>query len=176
MWRPPSGDSSLPSSRPAGEFTGRPAQLTPAPETVRTPVVGSRRRCRSARRWSRRAARRPARTDSPERERAARELGIRRSAPAEQVGRERQWIAALLRALQVLGYRVGTDIGVECRVSEGTAADYREVVSGLTRLSVDLIIAIGSGAVRAAKEVGSRMPIVALDLERHPVASGWAAR
>jgi hypothetical protein len=45
----------------------------------------------------------------------------------------------------------------------------------MIRLNVDLIIAVGSGAVRAAKAMSSRIPIVALDLESDPVASGWAA-
>jgi putative tryptophan/tyrosine transport system substrate-binding protein len=80
-----------------------------------------------------------------------------------------------VRGLKDLGYGIGDNIVVECRVSEGTAARYGEVIVGLTRLSVDLIVAIGSGAVRAAKEVDVRMPIVALDLESDPVASGWAA-
>jgi putative tryptophan/tyrosine transport system substrate-binding protein len=45
----------------------------------------------------------------------------------------------------------------------------------MIRLNVDLMIAVGSGAVRAAKAMSSRIPIVALDLESDPVASGWAA-
>jgi putative ABC transport system substrate-binding protein len=83
--------------------------------------------------------------------------------------------AAFLRGLQGLGYIPGDSIVIECRVSEGTTARYRELVTEMIRLSVDLIIAVGSGAVRAAKAMSSRIPIVALDLESDPVASGWAA-
>jgi hypothetical protein len=61
--------------------------------------------------------------------------------------------AAFLSGLKGLGYRIGDSIVVKCRVSEGTAARYRDVIIELTRLNVDLIVAIGSGAVRAAKAI-----------------------
>lgn len=82
--------------------------------------------------------------------------------------------AAFLRGLTDLGYRIGDDVFIECRASEGTAARYREVVVELARVNVDLIVAVGSGAVRAAKAIEVAIPIVALALESDPVASGWA--
>jgi ABC transporter substrate binding protein len=84
--------------------------------------------------------------------------------------------AAFLRGLQGLGYIVGDNIVIECRVSEGTIARYRELVTELTRLHVDLIVAVSSGAVRAAKAIsGLQTPIIALGSETDPVEAGWAA-
>ena len=56
------------------------------------------------------------------------------------------------------------------------AADrLRDQAAELVRLKVDVIVASSSPAVQMARQVTQRIPIVALDLETDPVASGLAA-
>ncbi|MGI8894097.1 MAG: ABC transporter substrate binding protein, partial [Casimicrobiaceae bacterium] len=74
--------------------------------------------------------------------------------------------------MRELGYLEGTSLMVELRSSRGNDATLPLLASELVRLNVDVLYAIGPAAVRAAKDATSAIPIVALDLETDPVASG----
>ena len=78
------------------------------------------------------------------------------------------------QAFQELGYVEGRDVVLECRKSDGTAEKYRALAAELVSLNVDVIVAVSSRAVRAARAATQQIPIVAIDLETDPVASGLA--
>ena len=69
-------------------------------------------------------------------------------------------MATLLGRLRELGYTEGRNLVVERRTSEGHNERYRALASELVNLNVDVIIAPGSAAARAAKEVTSTVPII----------------
>jgi putative ABC transport system substrate-binding protein len=77
--------------------------------------------------------------------------------------------------LRALGHVDGKGMVLQCRVSNGSAEHYRQLAADLVGHKVDVIFAVSSSAVRAARAETSRIPIVALDLETDPVASGIAA-
>ncbi len=77
--------------------------------------------------------------------------------------------------LRELGHVEGKNLVVECRRSDGTAGRYRDLATELVRLDADAILAVGSAAVCAAKSATTRTPIVAVDMETDPIASGLAA-
>src|SRR5262245_41742117 len=59
---------------------------------------------------------------------------------------------AFRQALRELGYVEGKDIVIEWRTGEGSRDRQRAVAVELVRLKVDVIVAAGSGDIRAAKE------------------------
>jgi putative ABC transport system substrate-binding protein len=61
------------------------------------------------------------------------------------------------------------------RFGEGDPNRLRAAAAGLIAVSVDALCAAGPAAVRAAREATASVPIVALDLESDPVASGLIA-
>ena len=81
----------------------------------------------------------------------------------------------LLEGLEERGYVVGKNLIIACSVSDGTAEQYRVLTAELVQLQVDMIFAVSSSAVRAARQATSTIPIVAIDLETDPVESGLAA-
>jgi putative tryptophan/tyrosine transport system substrate-binding protein len=81
-------------------------------------------------------------------------------------------LAQFKDAMRSFGYVEGRDLVIERRSSEGTVAVLPELAAELVRLNVDVIYATGPAAVKAAHEATKRIPIVALDLETDPVASG----
>ena len=76
-------------------------------------------------------------------------------------------------AMQELGYIEGENILFEIR--SGTPQQLPVLAQELARLNVDLIVCVSSPAVKAAFDLPRPVPIVALDLETDPVASGFAA-
>ena len=68
-------------------------------------------------------------------------------------------IEAFWRRLKELGYVEGKNIAAEYRFAEGALDQLPNLAAELVRLSVDLIVAPGSGAV-AAKKATNRIPIV----------------
>jgi len=76
--------------------------------------------------------------------------------------------------LRELGYIDGKNIIIEWRSYEGDRARQRAYIDELVRLKVDVIVAVGSGDIQAAKEATTTIPIVML-AGGDPVASGFVA-
>jgi putative ABC transport system substrate-binding protein len=82
---------------------------------------------------------------------------------------------AFEQALHELGWVEGETIAIEYRSAAGQLDRLRDHAAELVRLQVDVIVASSSQAVQVARQATQRIPIVALDLETDPVASGLAA-
>ena len=81
--------------------------------------------------------------------------------------------AAFVQRLHELGWIEGRTVAIEFRWSEHRTERHRELVADLVRLKVDVIVTTG-GAVSAAKEATSSIPIV-FALAPDPVGSGLVA-
>ena len=84
-------------------------------------------------------------------------------------------VAALRKSLRQLGFIDGETIKIEYRWGEGKPQTLTGLAAELVRLKVDAIIALGRGSILAAKAASSAVPIVGVDLETDPVASGLVA-
>ena len=82
------------------------------------------------------------------------------------------WLPALRLGLQELGYVEGQTIALELRHAEGRPEALPRLAAELVHLKVDVLVAIGPAAVRAANDATGSIPIVALDFESDPVQSG----
>jgi putative tryptophan/tyrosine transport system substrate-binding protein len=80
---------------------------------------------------------------------------------------------AFPRGLRDLGYLDGRDVVVEWRSAEGRYDHMSALAAELLRLHVDIIVAGGPEARRAAMEVTSTIPIVVVG-GSDPIAEGWA--
>jgi putative ABC transport system substrate-binding protein len=69
----------------------------------------------------------------------------------------------------------GQTIAIEYRYAAAQLERLRDHASELVRLPVDVLVASSSPAVQAARQATQTIPIVALDSETDPVASGLAA-
>jgi len=67
---------------------------------------------------------------------------------------------AFRQGLRDLGYVEGKNIGIEWRFWEGKQDRQRPMAAELARLKVDVIVAVGTGDIRAAKEASATIPIV----------------
>jgi len=86
---------------------------------------------------------------------------------------ERKTSAILIpAALRALGYVEGQNLIVERRYAEGKADRFPGLARELVRLRVDVIIAITPGAIRAAKDATTTIPIV-LYGNFDPIAAGF---
>jgi putative ABC transport system substrate-binding protein len=81
---------------------------------------------------------------------------------------------AFLKGLRDLGYIDGQNILIEWRFANGKAERFDDFAAELVRLKVDLIVAPGVQAVRAAKHSTTTIPIV-FPTTGDPVASGLVA-
>ena len=79
------------------------------------------------------------------------------------------------QALRELGYVQGQNILIEDRFAAGSDDRLHAYAAEAVRLKVDVIVAISSAAIRAAMNAAKAIPIVGLDLESDPVASGFIA-
>ena len=79
-----------------------------------------------------------------------------------------------IQSLRERGYVEGQNVRVERRYVEGRVERSTEFATELIRLQVDILVASGSPAVRAAKRATATIPIVAV-LVSDPVAQGLAA-
>ena len=68
---------------------------------------------------------------------------------------------AFQQGLRQLGYVVGQNILIEYRYAEGKRDRVLDLAAELVRLNVDVIFAVGGGAVSAVKRATSTIPIVA---------------
>jgi putative ABC transport system substrate-binding protein len=78
------------------------------------------------------------------------------------------------QALRDLGYVDGKNIAFEVRFAGGKPETFPGLAADLVRRKVDVLLAIGPAALRAAREATSVIPIVAVDLESDPVQAGFA--
>ncbi len=74
--------------------------------------------------------------------------------------------------LRELGYIEGQNLVIEARLSKGKGGLYPEFAADLVRLRVDLILTVGIGATRAAKQATSTIPIVMGNASADPVRLG----
>ena len=79
------------------------------------------------------------------------------------------------QALRDLGYVQGQNILIEDRFAAGNDDRLHDYAAEAVRMKVDVIVAISSAAIRAATNAAKAIPIVGLDLESDPVASGFIA-
>jgi putative ABC transport system substrate-binding protein len=88
-------------------------------------------------------------------------IGYLGSAPVDSLTAPTDALTAVfLGRLQELGYAEGRNLVVERRTTEGRNERYRALASELVKLKVDVIVAPGTAAARAAKDVTSTIPIV----------------
>ena len=78
------------------------------------------------------------------------------------------------QALQNLGYVEGRNIAFEFRASGGKPERTTDLALELVSLNVDLIVAEGAGAIRAAKKATSEIPILMSEVN-DPITLGFVA-
>lgn len=83
-------------------------------------------------------------------------------------------IAAIQSGLQAGGVRA-EQVEIIPRIADDDAALLAPMAAELVALNVDLIQALSPAAIRAARAATANIPIVAVDLESDPVASGFIA-
>jgi putative ABC transport system substrate-binding protein len=81
----------------------------------------------------------------------------------------------LVPGLREQGYVEGRNIVLELRSGLGKPELLPKLAADLVRVNADMIVAVGPPAVKATMEATHSIPIVAIDLETDPVASGWIA-
>jgi putative tryptophan/tyrosine transport system substrate-binding protein len=81
---------------------------------------------------------------------------------------------AFRQGLRELGYVEGKSIAIEWRSYEGQLDRQRAYIDELVRLKVDVIVAVGSGDIQAAKEATATIPIVMM-VGGDPVGSGFVS-
>ena len=87
----------------------------------------------------------------------------------------RSGIADTVRqGLRELGYIEGQAIGFDIRFAAMKQEAFPGLAADLVRRHVDVLVAGGPAAVRAANDATSTIPIVAVDLESDPVQAGFA--
>ena len=77
------------------------------------------------------------------------------------------------QGLHDLGYTIGQDVIVEYRFGEGHTDRLPTLIDEVLRLKVDVLFSPSPGAIRAARQATSTVPIVGIDLETDPVEAGW---
>jgi putative tryptophan/tyrosine transport system substrate-binding protein len=80
--------------------------------------------------------------------------------------------AVFLKALGELGYIEGKNLVIEWRFAEGSFERVTSQAADLVQLKVDVIVAVASAAIGAAKEATSTIPIV-MATTGDPVGSGF---
>ena len=83
--------------------------------------------------------------------------------------------AALRDGLREQGYVDGEGVKIEARWAHGKPDALPRLAQELLALKVDVLVAVARPSVLAAKQATATLPIVAVDLEADPIASGFAA-
>ena len=81
---------------------------------------------------------------------------------------------AFRQGLRELGYLEGKNIVIEWQSGEGNRDRQRALAAEFVRRRVDVIVAVGSGDIHAAKEATTTVPIVMI-AGGDPVGSGFVA-
>ena len=84
-------------------------------------------------------------------------------------------IEAILSGLRVSGFAAPAQIELVVRTAEGDPAQITTLVTEIMASTVNVFIANGPAVLNAARSATRTIPIVAIDLETDPVASGAAA-
>ena len=82
---------------------------------------------------------------------------------------------AILTGLQASGYAAPTQVEIVARTTEGDPDQIGPLVKEVIAKNVNVIIAAGPPVLHAARSATRTIPIIAIDLETDPVASGMAA-
>jgi putative ABC transport system substrate-binding protein len=99
-------------------------------------------------------------------------LGIVYLGPVAMAGPR---VEALLNGLRAAGYGGPEQIEIVLRTTDGDPTRIAPLVTEVIERNVDVILAISSVMVEAFRQATRTVPIVALDLETDPVASGLVA-
>jgi putative ABC transport system substrate-binding protein len=97
------------------------------------------------------------------------QIGYLSGGPAVSARRD-----AFRDGLRELGYVEGKNIVIEWRLWEAEQDRQRAFAADLARLKVDVIVAVGSGDIRIAKEAATTIPIVMIN-PGDAIASGFIA-
>src|SRR5262249_55578749 len=84
-------------------------------------------------------------------------------------------VEAILSGLRVSGYAAPAQVEIVARAAEGDSARIAPLVAEVIAKNVSLIMASGPLVLNAARSATRTRPIVAIDFETDPVASGVAA-
>src|SRR5262249_43062995 len=84
-------------------------------------------------------------------------------------------IEAILSGLRVSGYAAPAQVEIVARTAEGDPTQIAPLVAEVIAKNVNVFIVNGPAVLHAAHLATRTIPIVALDLETDPVASGVAA-
>ena len=84
-------------------------------------------------------------------------------------------LEALLNGLRTAGYSAPAPVEVVVRIAEGDPGRIGPLMEEIIKQNVDAVFANGPAVVQAARSATQLIPIIALDLETDPVASGLAA-
>lgn len=98
-------------------------------------------------------------------------LGILAPTTAPSPSEQNTAVILISKALREMGYTSGRDLVVDVRYADGRLDRLPDLARELVRLRVDVIVAIGSAAVRAAQAATPTIPIV-LYGNFDPVAAG----
>jgi putative ABC transport system substrate-binding protein len=90
------------------------------------------------------------------------------------VGPRSRSVDSTRQGLRELGYVDGKTIVFEVRFAGGKPERYPAFAADLVRRKVDVLLAVGPPALRAARDATSSIAIVAVDLESDPVEAGFA--
>jgi len=96
-------------------------------------------------------------------------VGVLNAGPAEP-----RSLDGARQGLRELGHVEGKTILLEVRHAKGHPETLPALVAELVQRKVDILLAIGPAALKAAAEATRTIPIVAYDLESDPVQSGYA--
>ena len=83
-------------------------------------------------------------------------------------------IEAIMSGLRVSGYAAPAQVELVARIADGDPTRIAPLVEEILSKKVDLIIANGPPVLHVARSATRTIPIVAIDLETDPVASGVA--
>ena len=82
---------------------------------------------------------------------------------------------ALRQGLRELGYVEGRNLIIEYRSADGRAERFPDLAAELVRLKVDLIVARGTPATRAAQNATGTIPVVMATMgDPHPIVASFA--
>src|SRR2546428_339585 len=84
------------------------------------------------------------------------------------------FLESFQQGLRDLGYVEGQNLVIEQRYAEGSDERLRDLAADLVQLQVEVIVAGGSAAIRAAQHATRTIPIV-MALSADPVARGFVA-
>jgi putative ABC transport system substrate-binding protein len=86
-----------------------------------------------------------------------------------------QSLTALQHGLRDAGYVAGQTIVIEHRRTEGRAERYQDAVDAALKSGVQVLVVGSRHALAVARDLTRTVPVVAVDLETDPVASGFVA-